>query len=299
MQVTRMDLDGVGSPAALVTKILRAEPNLTAPIPIVELARRLDIADIREVETEGFEGGLITDSTRSFGFILVNKRTQKGRRRFTIAHELGHFLMTHHKPPDDGFRCSRADMRRWDAKEKNAAARFEVEANEFASLLLMPPPLWRRALSTFRQPDLSQVVQLAGDFEVSKEAAARSYALYHDEPIAIVVAKDGVINKIYRKATGFPAFCVWNGSPVPHCSALFRRGAGQTSEFLETRAEQWLQSDWGKPLPSLSEQVLFQREGFALVMLWAEFPEEEEGDPDEDKTAKQRLQDRQARWQGR
>ncbi len=273
MQVTRMDLDGAGSPTALVTKILKAEPSLTAPIPIVELARQLDIADIREFETEGFEGGLITDTTRSSGFILVNRQARKGRRRFTVAHELGHFLMTHHKPSEDGFRCSRADMRRWEGKDKGGTARFEVEANEFASLILMPPPIWRRALSGFRQPDLSQVVKLARDFDVSKEAAARSYALYRDEPIAIVVAKDGAINKIYRKATGFPAFCVWNGSPVPQCSALFRRGASQISEFLETRAEQWLQSDWGKPLPVLSEQVLFQQEGFALLMLWAEFPE--------------------------
>src|SRR5208337_4599109 len=198
----------------------------------------------------------------------------------------------------DGFRCSRADMRRWDGKDKSAAARFEVEANEFASFILMPPPLWRGALKRLGDPDLAGVVQLAREFDVSKEAAARSYAMYHDEPIAIVVTKHGTINRIYRKPTGFPALCVGNGSSVPKCSAVFRdaRMSDGATEFEETRAEHWLTSDWGKPFPALYEQVLRQQEGFALLMLWAEMPEEEENDPDEDRTAKQRYQDRQARW---
>lgn len=52
-------------------------------------------------------------------------------------------------------------------------------------------------------------------------------------------------------------------------------------------------------LPSLYEQVLHQQMGYALVMLWPELPDEDEdGDPDEDRTAKQRLAHRagQRRW---
>lgn len=68
-----MDLDGPTSPSALVAKILKAEPRLTAPIPIEDLARQLDIVEIQDLTTDGFVGGLITDVSCSDGFILVKR----------------------------------------------------------------------------------------------------------------------------------------------------------------------------------------------------------------------------------
>jgi Zn-dependent peptidase ImmA (M78 family) len=296
-----MDLDGAVSPSALVTRILKLEPNLTAPIPIEKLSELLDIEDICELTTTGFEGGLITNTTRSHGIILVHKDARGGRRRFTIGHELGHFLMPHHKQSDDGFQCSRSDMSKWDGKEKSEAVRYEVEANEFASLMLMPPPIWRKSLERRREPSLEHVQSLASEFGVSKEAAARNYALYRDETLAIVAVKDGKIAKIYRKSIGFPSFCVTKGDPVPLCSRVHReKKIGTLTDFDETFAGQWLKSDWGKQLPTLCEQVLIQKDGFALIMLEAETNvDEDERDPDEDRTAKQRYQDRKARWQER
>jgi Zn-dependent peptidase ImmA (M78 family) len=300
MRVTRMDLDGTGSPSGFVGKILKAEPNLTIPVPIEELARQLDIADIRDLSSEGFEGALITDDTRSSGFILVNRAARRGRRRFTIGHELGHFLMTTHKPPPGGFQCTRADMRRWSGKDESSAVRMEVEANEFAALILMPPPVWCAELAKFRSPDLAHVVTLAGLFDVSKEAAARAYAQYNEEPIAVAVANNGRIDKIYRDITRFPRLAVKSGDAVPANSLLFHaaRQLDHPSTIAEARAELWLESDWGKPLPGLYEQVFFQQNGFALILLWAELAEEEEEEDSwGEKTAKQRLRDRRARWE--
>lgn len=91
MEVTRLDLDGTGSPSGLVAKILKAEPNLKVPVPIDELAFQLDIESIKELETENFEGGLITDVNHTTGGILVRKNVDRRRRRYTIGHELGHF----------------------------------------------------------------------------------------------------------------------------------------------------------------------------------------------------------------
>jgi len=61
-------------------------------------------------------------------------------------------------------------------------------------------------------------------------------------------------------------------------------------------AGQWLASDWGRPLPELYEQVLLQRLDYALIMLWSEFPEDDDFDPDENRTAKERLAARKGRW---
>ncbi|MFZ5834987.1 MAG: ImmA/IrrE family metallo-endopeptidase [Pseudomonadota bacterium] len=229
----------------------------------------------------------------------VNAATRQGRRRFTIGHELGHFLMTHHKPPPgQPFQCSREDMRRWTDKEKSAAIKMEVEANEFSSLILMPPPLWRARASKLGDPNLAQIVALAKDFQVSKEAAARAYAQYHEESIAIVVAKDGVIEKIYRKPAGFPTICVRSGDQVPKPSLLFRavKQLNHPSEIGEAKAELWLESDRWRTLPPLYEQVFHQQDGYALIMLWAEAQQGDDEDPEEDMTSKQRLARRQEQW---
>jgi hypothetical protein len=51
-------------------------------------------------------------------------------------------------------------------------------------------------------------------------------------------------------------------------------------------------------MPALTEQVMLQQNGFALILLWAERPEEDdEWDRDADRTAKERYRDRLARRQ--
>jgi len=193
MALSRMDLDGkgAGSPEGLVTLILKAVPDLEAPVPIDKLARQLDIEDIQEFDSEGFEGGLITDTARSKGVILT-RRSHPFRRRFTIGHELGHFLIPTHIPNAEGrFLCSREDMRRLNAAENDRRGRMEVEANRFSSLMLMPPPLLRPYLKQSREPDIGHMAQIAGKFEVSKQAMANAYAHYQGEILAFVFTKGG------------------------------------------------------------------------------------------------------------
>lgn len=292
MKLSRLDLDGTGSPEGLVGKILKAVPDLPIPVPIEELARQLDIVAIKELTTEGFEGGLITDDCKSEGTILVNRAALHGRRRFTIGHELGHFLIPTHKPvKGDQFLCSREDMRQWSSKETNAYARMEYEANKFSALILMPPPKLRSAMRKIGDPTLAHVLELARQFDVSKEPAARAYAEFHEQPIAISVTKDGKILRIYRNGR-FPKLGVTSGAPVHRDSLLhYACGRGeQMTDLKQNGAQLWLESEWGKKLPTLYEQVFFQQQGFALVLLWAEGEEEDEGqDVDENRTSKERL----------
>ena len=156
MPLSRMELQekGAGSPEGLVARILKLVPNLPVPTPIEDLCRQLDISDIRPLETGGFEGGLVTDTDRSEGVILVNTASHYYRQRFTIGHELAHFLLPTHMPDRPGrFLCSREDMNLLSARETDRRARMEVEANRFASLILIPPPSLRKMLGK-SEPDL-------------------------------------------------------------------------------------------------------------------------------------------------
>jgi len=299
MKVTRLDLDGAGSPMALVGKLLKAEPGLKIPIPVEELALQLDIEKITALETSGFEGGLLTDENRQSGIILVNDNASEGRRRFTIGHELAHFLIISHVPVTPGnFLCSRRDMSQWSAKEKDRYARMEFEANEFSALLLMPPPMLRKYIGS-RAPDLSEIEKISRDFIVSKDAAARAYSRCHQENIALVVVKDGCVARYYP-GTNFPYITAPIGKPVPRGSVFYRSSLQErvASDVVQTTADNWIDVKFGKRAPELYEQAYLQRGGFALIMLWLEKSDGEDGDydPDGDRTAKQRLQDRQSRW---
>jgi Zn-dependent peptidase ImmA (M78 family) len=294
-----MDLDGPTSPTALVAKILAAEPGLTLPIPIEEIARQLDIQDIREIETNGFVGSLVTDNSRSDGFIVLKAGLMPARRRFTIGHELGHFLMVHHKASAGGFACTDADFARRRHTEMTPQMRQEAEANEFAALLLMPPRMWEREMATFRNPDLDHIREMKNRFGVSRDAAARQFATYHDDAVAIVVVKDGKVLRVYRNISRFPKLRVDRGHAVPQGSIYHRarKVLSTPSEITEARAEQWLESEWGKLMPELSEQVVFQQDGHAQIMLWAEtIPEGEVEDADDDRTSKQRLTARMEKY---
>ncbi|WP_315770083.1 MULTISPECIES: ImmA/IrrE family metallo-endopeptidase [unclassified Bradyrhizobium] len=294
MKITRMDLADTGSPMGLATKILSVEKDLPIPVPIEALAHQLDIEKIAALTTAGFEGGLLTDEDRSTGIILVNQAAPEGRRRFTIGHELGHFLIATHKPVESGkFLCSRADMAKWSIEQTDRYARMEAEANEFSGLILIPPPALRRFISK-GDPTLQHVPLIAKHFNVSKEAAARAYARYHPEEVAIVVIKDGVVKRVHKRPT-FPWISVPYGKPVPKASLYYRkdqreRVAGELSEILP---EHWVDLKPGQRA-ELFEQTYPQQNGYALLMLWLELEEVEE--EDDERTSKQRYQDQQSRW---
>lgn len=295
MKIERMDLGDVGSPEGLVRQILKLAPDLPIPVPIEELAQQLDIDEILELSTEGYEGGLITDETRSSGTILVSKLARNGRRRFTIGHELGHFLIPTHRPVQKGkFLCSRDDMRQWSTKDVSTYSRMEAEANGFSALILMPPPKMRSVIERFRDPDLGHILDVARHFDVSREPAARAYAEYNDQAIAIAVIKDSRVLRIYRN-TRFPRICVSNGDAVPAKSLFHLQSARKSNptNLHENGAELWIDSDWGKTLPTLYEQVFIQQEGFALLLLWVDISNDEEVDEDDNRTSKERLRHRQ------
>ncbi|AWN36004.1 ImmA/IrrE family metallo-endopeptidase [Methylobacterium radiodurans] len=276
MPVSRIDLAGASSPEALVKRILQAEPNLPVPVPIQELCARLGILRIEDLDADEFEGGLVTDAKRSEGTILA-KRGGEPRRRFTIAHELGHFLMAHHIPDKPGrFLCKSSDLLRLTAKEGDQRQRKEVEANRFATLLLMPPHLLRGAMAAFREPDLQHVLVLARDFAVGKEVAARAYVQYHPERIAIVVAGKGRVQRCYRSLS-FPDIICGVGSSVP-TGSLYQSTPlrpNVASDIAACIPDVWIDVKRDLRAPSLYEQVYLQQNGFAMILLRLEpVPEE-------------------------
>jgi len=134
--------------------------------------------------------------------------------------------------------------------------------------------------------------------DVSKDAMARAYAEYHSAPIAFVVVRDGKVGATYRNRARFPFITALRGKPVPERSLFYRKGLrpGVPSDIDARLPDNWIDVERGRPAPMMSEQVYLQANGFALIMLWYEPPEDPDFDEDGERTSKERLKLRQARF---
>jgi hypothetical protein len=276
MNFSRMDLADCTTPEALLSTIHKLlSGKFPIPIPIEGWAAALDIDAIETLEAEGFEGGLIMFSDRSSGRILVSKGNSRQRRRFTIGHELGHFLLPWHTPRrDDGFLCSKKDMSMFQAKPGgDRYSEMEVQANRFSAGLLMPAAAFRADLRARREFEVINIVELAERYDTSKEATARRCVDLHDDAISIVISRHGKIVRLYR-GQDFPRLNVWNGDALPATSVTQRTSltAGQVSDWDQPASDLWLERKRG----TIYEQALGQKEGFRLTLLTYEPDDDDE-----------------------
>ena len=268
--ISRIDLADLTTPERIVGAIIREISDLPIPVPVEEIAHMLDIISIEPLTTDGFEGSLLTDAEKSEGYILVNEASPPQRRRFTIGHELAHFLCPFHKPPrGDQFLCSSDDMRLTFARKEDHPAYMEIEANRLAALLLMPLPHFRKDLRFHKGVDIDHIVALARRYETSKEATARRYVDVQGEPCAIIVSHNGRILRIYR-GKDFPYIDVDSGDPVPRGSLTARINLTQAavSDSEERDGGIWLSVQEGqRRAPMIYEQVLPQSDGYRMTLL--------------------------------
>lgn len=271
MTLSRIEPDGVGSPWALAARIHELDPSLPLDFSIEDLCRRLDISDIHDQPARSFAAMLLMHRDRAWGTILVAQGTPARRRRFSIGHELGHFLMSSHQPREgDQFACSQADLRLDNSRGAGRARRMEVEANRFAASLLMPPARIRANLRS-QQADLKEAVRLAGEFNVSKAAMARSYVDAHRATLALVVLRNGRLVQVHRP-DDFPWIEPRIGEHVPPSSIACNHKylPGEISEPEECEPATWLSDSAARKVNALTEQVLAQRDGWAMILLHVE-----------------------------
>lgn len=119
-------------------KLLRL--NKSEPVAnIITLLEQSGIIVYELAEDEKFDGvSFITD--KGFAIIVINKNFSNDRKRFTLAHELGHILMHN----EFNFPISSYRDEKW--KEK--------EANEFAGEFLMPEEAIVNSLRNLKISDL-------------------------------------------------------------------------------------------------------------------------------------------------
>lgn len=274
----RMKLADLGSPEALAACLVSHLPKIEAPIPLLRVAEAVGIVEVVGQKTDSFEGVLITDTAKSTGSIVYNDASRPERRRFTIAHELGHFLMPLHGA---NAQCAKADMGILATRDPNRVR--EAEANRFAATLLMPREMFLRDIRRLGNPELEHILKLADDYEVSKQAATHRYIDLCDDPCAVIFSRHGSVSEIYRK-DNFPFLTIAKNWPLPRqCfSSQAKHQPGHVSDCLETTPEFWLDDLRRMRGTALYEQYFDQANGYRMTMLTIDGTLADSDTPDED-----------------
>ena len=216
--------------------------------------RRLRIV---EGAMAGAEGRLVAGE--SGGVIRIRAGMgPMGRKRFTIAHEIGHRVLHGLGATTDTLR----NLRTWTNGSK------ETEANVFASELLMPERLFKPMVAK-QTPSLDFIDSLADTFRTSRQAAAIRFVQTTAEPCAFVLFRRGKY-EWSLKSDSFKFF-IRDGTPHKYTgvSELLRGKAGQPGP-AQTPAGAWLedQDPDGRALLMEDARVLPEyHEAFALLWI--------------------------------
>lgn len=145
----------------------------------------------REVPLGDCEGRIVFGN-KGNAIITVNSETSfLPRKRFSIAHELGHFELKHREIHYDNE--ASLDFYRYGNQE--------TEANEFASELLLPSALFEKAVSGKAFSPLL-IDDIARKFGTSLSSALFKYVDCGPHPIVVIYSYDGRV-KFIRKSPNY------------------------------------------------------------------------------------------------
>lgn len=139
----------------------------------------------------GFDGALYRapSGKKGWGIIYNSGVRSTGRINFTLAHELGHYLL-HRKDYSGVNKCSSQDIVRWESEY----GQIEHQANLFAATLLMPFSDFRRQIDPCFKPSLDDLGRCAEEhYQVSLTAATLRWLEYTERRSIMVVSRDGFI----------------------------------------------------------------------------------------------------------
>lgn len=258
------------------------------PIDPLALARSKEIqVQAKPPGVPGISGALIF-AADSVSLIYSTEYNNVGFQNFSVAHELGHYFMPGH--PEEirkqgGTHLSRADF--------TQSSSIELEADHFASGLLMPAKLTRNLL-TEHKPGLEGIIALAEEAHCSRTAAAIRAAECCSYPIAVIVSEQDKISYAFLsesfKSLGKLAF-LKKGSALPACVTLTFNAERQNvlsakQAHEQTNLRTWFDGPDGIPLDE--EVVGLGHYGYTLTVLSSE---RLKGEPDDDENEDAELEE--------
>jgi hypothetical protein len=126
-------------PQTMAGQILDLTHDRGPPTDIRAILKKWPRLGVVEIDLDG--DGFLVDLGEVGAEIFVKKNKPEARKRFTLAHELGHFLLRHHLKQE----IKKEEIERW--------------CNSFAAELLLPKPLVSQHLKSGGLRNLTERLQ--------------------------------------------------------------------------------------------------------------------------------------------
>lgn len=250
-------------PVLNAEKIIQ-EYHYKSPIDLdLELIANAENLIVEETELQGMLGKITYDT--DCGIIKINSSIKDtGQKRFTLAHELGHYFN------EKDIRTNPLYRHIDNYLSFNTGKKFEDNANLFAAELLMPR-LWFNDFIQKRCINFELIKGIAEYFNVSLSAAAFRYVNIGKYPTAIIYSQNGIV-KWSAFHDYFPFKFLRNGTKVHKETPAYDFFAGKTMQTCEDLipATCWFPEDRNiKPGIYLNEQnVAMPNYNAVLTLLW-------------------------------
>jgi Zn-dependent peptidase ImmA (M78 family) len=151
-------------------KTLRDTDSYKVPVPIHLVAQRLNLTLEAAALGDKFSGMLIVQGDE--GSIGYNSAHARVRQRFTISHEIAHYLLHARRSGKAQLFIDKQVAFRRDEQSSAGINREEIEANQLGAALLMPRGLVQQEVRTqdLDLDDNDAIELLAKRFQVSTAA---------------------------------------------------------------------------------------------------------------------------------
>ncbi|KHQ49998.1 ImmA/IrrE family metallo-endopeptidase [Mameliella alba] len=227
----------------------------------------------------GVSGGIIFHD-ESVGIFYATDIKSEGFRRFTVAHELGHYFLEGH--PEEILKTAPIHMSR--AGFSQGTSSIELEADHFASGLLMPSKLVGEVIGG-SHVGLDGIIALSQLAECSLTASAIRAAECCDYPMAVVVSSGekvayAFLSESFKKLDKLTF--LKKGTPLPRTHTLRFNADMQNIRSARSICGQTSLAEWfscGRRLALDEEVIGLGAYGFTLTVLSSE---ELADDPDDE-----------------
>jgi uncharacterized protein DUF955 len=225
----------------------------------------------------GFDGALVRIVGVPLGTVLLKRAIREiGRKKFTIAHEIGHFVMSHHGL--EGTVCRSDEVESW----SKSIPEHEREANVFAGEFLIPESYVKSRVCE-APPSFENLRWIARTFSTSLTASGYRLMDLTTFRAAIVWSTDGRI-RWFKPSGEFQAFVPVH-EEIPDGTMAYNCFQGQQvpDRFEHVRADLWLRVRHMKQDTALLEHSIFlPNYRSVLTLLYVDQPTELLPDEEED-----------------
>jgi len=167
--------------------LLKEKGQVCLPTNPFAIAESLQITVAAKPNAMRGVSGMLVRNGNKFGIFYATHVNSLGFQRFSVAHEIGHFVLPGHIDyvfRDGDIHKSKAEFLSDDA--------YEREADHFAAGLLMPEPMFSQEMGQCSD-GLSAIKCLAQRCEASLTATAIRYIERTVAPAAIVISQGRVV----------------------------------------------------------------------------------------------------------